>query len=51
MPQSVIDSFTIDIERESETEFYAADLDEIFGIILEPGNFPPEDFTIQGELF
>ncbi len=39
------------LQRESETEFYAADLDEIFGIILEPGNFPPEDFTIQGELF
>ena len=39
------------VQREAETEFYATDLDEIFGLIIEPGHFPPEDFTIQGELF
>ena len=39
------------LQRETETEFYATDLDEIFGLIIEPGHFPPEDFTIQGELF
>jgi len=39
------------LRRETEAEFYAADLDELFGIIVEVGQFPPEDFTIQGELF
>ena len=38
-------------KREDEVEFYVADLGEIFGMVIESGKFPTEDFTIQGQLF
>ncbi len=38
-------------QRSTEPDFYAADLEEVFGIVIEKGIFPTDDLSIQGQLF